>query len=296
MTNTTENFAAALNDLLANAMNEDKVRAIVEEQMKQFVSPNKTITVVQPNGASNKVSGLMHKQFTDVLLTVSAKVHCALIGAAGAGKTHVATQVAEALGIEFEFNGVTLDTYDVTGYLCPKNGHIETPFYKAFVNGGLYLCDEFDRWSDEVQVKLNAALANGFFDFPNGRKYAHDDFVCILAMNTWGNGATQDHQSATPIDKATLDRLALLAWEYDNDLELALAHNKSWTLYVQAVREVVKELDYNIIVSPRATDKGERMLHAGLELDKVKKMVLWNNLDSDQIAQIEKRVNVKVEV
>ena len=56
-------------------------------------------------------------------------------------------------------------------------------------NGGLFFLDEMDASIPEVLVLLNAAIANGYFEFPNGKITAHEDFRVVAAGNTVGSGA-----------------------------------------------------------------------------------------------------------
>ena len=75
-------------------------------------------------------------------------------------------QVAKALGLDFYFTNAVTQEYKITGFTDANGRYQETQFYKAFKNGGLFMLDEMDASIPEVLVILNAAIANGYFDFP----------------------------------------------------------------------------------------------------------------------------------
>ena len=87
--------------------------------------------------------------------------------------------------------------FKFTGYQDGNGLYHDTNFYKAVKNGGLFFMDEMDSSASEVLVGLNACLANGYFDFPNGTIQAHKDFRVISAGNTIGRGATDDYAGTT---------------------------------------------------------------------------------------------------
>ncbi len=84
-------------------------------------------------------------------------------------KNVICKQVAESLGLEFYFTNAVTQEYKLTGFIDANGRYHETQFYKAFVNGGVFMLDEIDASSPEVLVILNAAIANKYFDFPTGR-------------------------------------------------------------------------------------------------------------------------------
>lgn len=54
---------------------------------------------------------------------------------------------------------------------------VETPFYKAWTNGGVYLFDEMDASDATVILNINSALANGYYEFPIGLKRNIKTFI-----------------------------------------------------------------------------------------------------------------------
>lgn len=72
-----------------------------------------------------------------------------------------------------------------------------------------------DASAPEVLIHLNAALANGYFDFPNGKVYAHEDFRVVGAGNTTGQGADAQYTGRTQLDASSLDRFKLVEVNYN---------------------------------------------------------------------------------
>ena len=91
------------------------------------------------------------------------------------------------------------------------------------------------------------------------------------------------------LDAATLDRLAVIDWDYDEDAEFqwAGANMYEWTKYVQYVRHIVQNHLMRVIVSPRASINGATMLRNGIERDTVEEMVLWNGISADDRNRIQ---------
>ena len=130
---------------------------------------------------TNVVQGITHEKFETVLQLVNCNIPVFLTGPAGCGKNVLCKQVSEALGIEFYFSNAVTQEYKLTGFIDANGRFHETQFYKAFTEGGLFMLDEIDASTPEVLVILNAAIANGYFDFPTGRAEAHEDFRLIAA-------------------------------------------------------------------------------------------------------------------
>lgn len=91
------------------------------------------------------------------------------------------------------------------------------------------------------------------------------------------------------LDAATLDRFAVLDWDYDERIEAIWAGAdqtaKDWTAYVQRIRAQSVKLSLRFIVSPRASIYGARMLRAGIARSEVEDAVLWKGLSKDERAR-----------
>lgn len=67
-----------------------------------------------------------------------------MVGPAGSGKTTIASQVAQALGLDFYCYGAISQAFEFLGYYDANGKYVETDFYRAFKHGGLVLMDEMD--------------------------------------------------------------------------------------------------------------------------------------------------------
>lgn len=294
---TVTDAAKALADALAEAAKANKaqldpaeVRAIVREEIEAAKLPRvvtHTVKLERADGTAIEVTG-QHKAFADVMRAAISRVHIWLTGPAGSGKSYMAKAVAQALGLPFRFSSTLLQPYDVTGYVDGAGLYHATPFYHAFKDGGVFLADEADGWDSNAFLALNAALANGQMEFPNGEQVkAHPDFICIAAANTWGMGANFAYVGRNKLDASTLDRFVTLAFDYDEDLELASAGNEGWTRKVQAWRSKAFAKGLQVVISPRASIMGAKLLAAGFPEAQVIEMAVKKSMSADQWSAIQ---------
>jgi len=215
-----------------------------------------------------------------------------LVGPAGSGKTTACEHAAQALGLPFYTNGALTGAHELMGYKDAAGTYHGTPFRAAFEGGGVYLMDEMDRSDPAAVLSLNSALANGFAAFPDRAEpvKAHADFIPVVAANTFGRGADRLYIGANQLDASTLDRFAVLSWDYDEALERALAGDDAWTAYVQAARAAAVDLKIRHVISPRASMSGAVMRRAGLPFDMVAEAALWKGLDKEQRERITAKI------
>lgn len=215
-----------------------------------------------------------------------------LVGPAGSGKTTACEHAAEALGLPFYTNGALTGAHELMGYKDAAGTYHGTPFRAAFEGGGVYLMDEMDRSDPAAVLSLNSALANGFAAFPDqpAPVKAHPDFIPVVAANTYGRGADRLYIGANQLDASTLDRFAVLSWDYDEALERALAGDDAWCAYVQAARAAAVDLKIRHVISPRASMSGAVMRRAGLPFDMVAEAALWKGLDKEQRERITAKI------
>lgn len=240
---------------------------------------------------TKKITGIVNKEFDTVLKIISRGHAAFLTGPAGCGKNVICKQVAEALGLEFYFSNAVTQEYKLTGFIDANGNYHETQFYKAFTKGGLFMLDEIDASIPEVLIILNAALANGYFDFPNlGRVQAHKDFHVIAAGNTLGTGADIEYTGRFQLDAASLDRFTPVEITYDTNVEKALAHNDSeMVAFIHSLRAAIKKSDVKYIVSYRAI---ERLVDYLLDFDieKAMKLAVVKGMDRDDVKMISKNM------
>lgn len=223
---------------------------------------------------------LMHKDFEDVLLMVVCGTSPFLVGPAGSGKTTLAEQIAKALDRPFYMAARVTSEYKLIGFVDAQGHTVRTQFREAFEHGGVFLFDEVDASDPDAMTAFNAALANGYGDFPDGMVHRHSNFCAIAAGNTFGRGADRQYVGRNQLDAATLDRFQVYEVNYDEVLEVKLAGNAPWVKYVQAIRAGVEEQKVRHVVSPRASIMGAKLIAGGMELSKVIEATIWKGLDA----------------
>jgi ribosomal protein S7 len=210
-------------------------------------------------------------EFVRILRRVRMGVNVLLVGPAGAGKTHLAKQLADALGLEFAFSscsaGMTESKF--LGRFVPigANGSfvfVHAAFLKLFEHGGLYLLDEVDAADPNVLMVLNAALANGYVETNDPARpmiLKHKDFRCLAAANTWGHGADRMYVGRNQLDAATLDRFCAgkFALDYDEVFEQRAGHPVV-VAWVHALRRQIRELKLRRVASTRLVLDGSAVV------------------------------------
>lgn len=214
--------------------------------------------VVDNKKTTTKTEKVLDPNFANILKLVAAHENVYLYGPAGSGKNTIAEQIAEALGVEFYYQNTLVTKFDVSGYKNAQGEYEETPFYKAWKNGGLFFADELDNSTAEAIIALNAALANGYYTFPNsGEKVAkHPDFYCIAAGNTNGQGATEEYCGRYQMDESSRDRFAFIEIGYNAKVEESICGGHLDILeFVRDLRSVTKSLQIKLICGYRAISR-----------------------------------------
>ncbi len=226
-----------------------------------------------PHGEIRKLDGVQHYQFGKVLANLSERVPTYLVGPAGTGKSTIAEKASQALGLDFYSKSCSSQATEssLLGYMSATGQYVGTGFRTAFEHGGVYLLDEVDNGNANVLTVLNSALANTFMAFPDGMVKRHENFVLVATANTFGHGATAEYVGRNPLDAAFLDRFASVTIGYDNAIEEAMLNavglepnmSAKWLNVVRMARQNVVNYGLRVVVSPRATVHGAKMLRHG---------------------------------
>ena len=241
--------------------------------------------IVEPNEPAWKSPGeVFHHKFKTIKTCVENKLPIYLAGPAGSGKNHTLEQIAKALGLDFYFTNSVQQEYKLTGFIDAGGKFHETEFYKAFKNGGLFFLDEMDASIPEVLVLLNAAIANGYFEFPNGKITAHEDFRVVAAGNTVGSGADEAYTGRMVLDQATLDRFIIIEFGYDLGIQMALAKgNHKLVAFIEDLRKQAEDKGIRATFSYRCITMVTKLEEAGLPLDEIIRIAVVKGLDKDTI-------------
>lgn len=240
---------------------------------------------------TRKIEGTLHGKFDEVLQIVNLDIPVYLTGKAGTGKNVICKQVAEALGLDFYFTNAVTQEYKLTGFIDANGKYQETQFYKAFTKGGVFFLDEMDGSIPEVLIILNAAIANRYFDFPIGKVEAHPNFRIIAAGNTLGTGADNNYTGRYCLDRASLDRFALINIDYSPKIEKAMAlNNMDLVNFAHAFRKATDSMGIECLFSYRTINRIAKLEQVFSNLKEVIQISLLKGMDVDDLNIINKEL------
>lgn len=285
--------------LPTDTVNEDKVREIVEAEVAAARLP-RPIEVRLPSGEANRIE-TAHHQLEEVLdLVGEGHQNVLMVGPAGSGKTTLAKNLAEALGLEFGFISLSQGVTEshLLGRILPQEdgswSFQASRFIEIFENGGVFLLDEIDAADSNLMVSINAALANGVLANPNGGIHKrHPSTIIIAAANTWGRGADASYVGRNALDASTLDRFVMSTAfvDYDPQLEemicsdLTKGQRTELLKWVHGLREKIAEKKVRRIASTRLVAGGAASLRAGKTLDTIKARY-FRSWSADEISKV----------
>ena len=226
-----------------------------------------------------------HDKYEEIKMCLECNVPIYLAGPAGSGKNHTVEQIAKELGWNFYFSNSVQQEYKLTGFIDAGGKFHETEFYKACTDDKdcIFFLDEMDASIPEVLVLLNAAIANGYFEFPNGRvDFDHVHFVA--AGNTVGNGADDAYTGRMVLDQATLDRFAIIDFDYCLRIEMAITKNNTDLVdFIHQLRKEAETKGVRATFSYRCMTMITKLEKAGMDLEVAIKISIVKGLDKDTI-------------
>lgn len=246
-----------------------------------------------PEKEPREVTGKLRKDFDEILNIVLCNESLYFVGPAGTGKSFLAKQIADAMGLEFYYTNSVTDDIQLKGFIDANGNYHETQFYQAFTKGGIFLLDELDASVPEALILLNNALANGYFDFPVGRVTASENFHAIAAGNTTGTGATLEYSGRYQLDAASLDRFTLVNIDYDMDVEMEIAGNdRELVEFAEDFRNACKKAGVTCLCTYRAI-KRLRKFGEFMEKSNALKVGLIKGLAHDDIQYIYQKMDCR---
>ncbi len=295
-----EDIAAIVRRLLDGAelsVDEAEVRRLVQAELSQTGAVQR-FEVKLPDNTVQPIQGKPHAKFARALRLAVARRNVLLVGPAGCGKTHLAMQVAEALGLPFACISCTagMSEGQLLGRLVPtgeagKFEYLRSDFVKCYEEGGVFLFDEIDAADSNTLLVINAALANGHMAVPNRpdkpTAFKHPDFVCIAAANTFGTGADRQYVGRNQLDESTLDRFRIgqIELDYDPDIEAALCPDEALRTRLLTLRAKVRESKVRRVVSMRFLRDAYVMLQAGDSIEDIE-AALFSGWTRDELNKV----------
>ena len=236
-----------------------------------------------------------HDRYEEIKCCLECGIPVYLAGPAGSGKNHTVEQIAKELGWNFYFSNSVQQEYKLTGFIDAGGCFHETEFYKACTddNDCIFFLDEMDASIPEVLVLLNAAIANGYFEFPNGRvDFDHVHFVA--AGNTVGSGADDMYTGRMVLDQATLDRFAIIEFDYCIRIEMAITKNNVDLVdFIHQMRKEAESKGIRATFSYRCLTMITKLEKAGMDLVMAMKISIVKGLDKDTINTFNPTGNTK---
>lgn len=237
-----------------------------------------------------RIEEQVHKDFPALLAWLQSIGRVILSGPAGTGKSRAARQAAQALGLDFHIQTPVTMTHELIGHRDAQGTFHETPLTRAYKNGGLCLCDEFDSCAPDALLVANPIFdGNGFAMLGDGQLHEqHPDFRVILNMNTQGDGANLKYTGRNPLDGATLARFGgMLHWGVDPRLEQSMASgNDQWLAVIREIRTLVEARGIETVTATtRHTMIGARLLANSFFADK-RAFVLESSLKNGALVEI----------
>lgn len=229
-----------------------------------------------------------HEKYETIKMCLQSNIPVYLAGPAGSGKNHTVEQIAEELGWDFYFSNSVQQEYKLTGFIDAGGKFHETEFYKACTseNPCVFFLDEMDASIPEVLVLLNAAIANGYFEFPNGRVEL-DNVHFVAAGNTVGSGADEMYTGRMVLDQATLDRFAIIEFDYSLNIEMAISKgNTELVSFIHQLRDEAKSKGVRATFSYRCITMVTKLEKAGMDVETIIKIAVMKGLDKDTVNTI----------
>lgn len=193
-----------------------------------------TFDFVKLSGEIKKERGIVgnyHNLFGYALVLAENRQPIMLVGPAGSGKSHIATQLAAYL--ELPYGETPMSPGATRGDLLGRHtigGFIPSEFTVLYGGGGVFNFEEIDASDPSMLIVLNNALASShLYNSANGEKYdRHEDFIAVSTANTFGLGANRDFTARERLDAATIDRwrMGRIFVPIDETIETEIAYGR----------------------------------------------------------------------
>jgi len=287
MSNLTLDLGGVVNDAIDQKFKELDLENQVKEMLGDVAkTASKVLTIKMEGSDEEKRFPLVHKQFETLLNVAKIKgVNTLLTGGAGLSKSTAIEQVAEAFNLELasiSFSNQTTKT-DLLGFVDANGIYRKSGFIDAFEKGKIFLADEMDACSSNVLVLLNSAISNGRIETPDNKEVrVHDNFRFIATANTNLRGAKNGFTARNKLDSATIDRFCVIEWELDEELEEKITNNDGWLKIVRKCREIANTQLDGVVITPRSSYDGAKLLKAGIDIDEVIRMTIIKAMGEDE--------------
>jgi cobaltochelatase CobS len=278
----------ALMSSLAPKVDRAEVESMIRAQLDAIVFPIRTV-VERASGEVREVTGA-HHMLGEVVTDLLAGLHVMMVGPAGTGKSTIAENAADALGLAYYSISLSPMTpaSQILGYMQAEGEYVRSLYREAYEHGGVFHFDEIDNSHPSVLAVINASLSNGHMAFPDGMVKRHPDFRCVASANTYGRGADRQYVGRQQMDAATLDRFAVETILVDETLETEMCKSTGLDggkvndvlTYVRRLRKSAEDQGMRVIVSPRASVGMCKLLDAGKSWNAAAEAVIFKGMST----------------
>lgn len=258
-----------------------KIKAAIEE--KEITVPE--VPKTEKPGYKMPKGEVHHEKYETIKQCLICNIPVYLAGPAGSGKNHTVEQICKELGWDFYFSNSVQQEYKLTGFIDAGGDFHDTEFYKACTSEDdcVFFLDEMDASIPEVLVLLNAAIANGYFEFPTGRVNL-DNVHFVAAGNTVGSGADEMYTGRMVLDQATLDRFAIVEFDYSMVIEMAISKGNSELVgFIRQLREAAESKGIRATFSYRCITMVTKLEKAGMDFETIITIAVVKGLDKDTV-------------
>jgi hypothetical protein len=207
-------------------------------------------------------SGEVHADFEEALEYCEMRTPCLLYGDSGSGKSHMAEQLARAMGLKYYFTSLSggIGENALSGYLLPSGagGEFEwnsVPFATAYEFGGLMNLDDLGGAASDTCMFLNAAIAQGVMTIPHrlgdNVVKCHPDFVLIGTTNILDGDARYTGQEALDTSLRERFKNGIIEMDYDENLESKIVDPEVYSWGLKIRKELRNKKMKNHLVSTR---------------------------------------------
>ena len=255
---------------------EEKIETVETEEIEETIETGEEIDIEEE---------IKHEKYDMVKTCLDNNIPVYLAGEAGTGKNYLVEQICKENDWNFYFSNSIQQEYKLTGFIDAGGKFHETEFYKACTDDKecVFFLDEIDASIPEVLILLNAAIANGYFEFPNG-KVELNNVHFVAAGNTVGSGSDELYTGRMVLDQATLDRFAIIEIDYDKRIEMKLANNNEELVkFVRNLRQQSKEKGIRATFSYRCISMSAKLIDAKMNIKDILVIAIFKGMDKDTI-------------
>lgn len=267
----TDKLLQLLSGKIADAQAE--LTAAVDQRVNE-VAPRENFIIIKQGDIENKIEGKAHSKLQQVLDVIAMGEIPMLVGPAGTGKTVLAKQIADVLGVDYD--GIScsggLTEAKIFGRSIPnvqtgEERYSGTAYINAYENGGVFLFDEFDAADDNMMCSLNQSFDNGYMMIPERKEASkaerHERSFIICTANTYGTGADRQYVSRNQMDAATMDRFTIVEIGYDSEIECQVCPDLELLERFRGYRKAIQDNGLERIVSYRTLRKANKQRQIG---------------------------------